>query len=77
MRVTYAATIVNSDESQACHREISSNARFRVRGPIKPITAITISIAAAMKTNTPVVPKLFRTPAIRNEVKIAEKRLQE
>ena len=45
--------------------------------PIHPITAITISMAAAMNANTPVVPKLFRTPAIRNEVKIAEKRLQE
>ena len=48
-----------------------------MRGPIHPITAITISMAAAMNANTPVVPKLFRTPAIRNEVKIAEKRLQE
>jgi hypothetical protein len=59
------------------HREISSSARFRVRGPIHPITAITISIAAAMNTNTPVVPKFFSTPAMTNEVKIAEKRLQE
>jgi len=68
---------MNSGDSHPCHREISSNARFRVRGPIQAITAITISIAAAMKRNTPIVSKLFSTPAIRNEVKIAEKRLQE
>ena len=48
-----------------------------MRGPIKPIAAITISIAAAMNAKTPVVPKFFSTPAMANEVKIAENRLQE
>jgi AcrR family transcriptional regulator len=68
---------VSAELSHALQREISSSARFRVRGPIHPITAITTSMAAAMNANTPVVPKLFSTPAIKNEVKIAEKRLQE
>ena len=44
---------------------------------MKPITAMTISIAIAMNTNTPVVPNSFRMPAMRNDVKIADKRLQE
>ncbi len=38
---------------------------------------ITISIAVAMNTNTPAVPKVFRMAAMKNEVKIADKRLQE
>lgn len=48
-----------------------------VRGPIMPITIITIAIAPAMNTNTPVDPKYFSTDAIKNAVKIAEKRLHE
>ena len=59
------------------HLEIFSSSRPLVRGPIKPIASMTISIAPAMKTNTPVVPNSFNTEAIKNAVKIAEKRLHE
>jgi hypothetical protein len=36
---------------------------------------ITIDIAPAIKTDTPVEPKYLSTDAIKNAVKIAEKRL--
>ena len=57
--------------------EMASSAMPLVRGPIKPIAAITITIAPAMNANTPNVPKPFSTPAITNDEKIAEKRLHE
>jgi len=44
---------------------------------MSPTVTMTIAMAAAMTRNTPVVPKSVSTPAIKNEVKIAEKRLQE
>ena len=56
---------------------IASKNRYPELCPIQPITDITISMAAAISTNTPVVPKLLSAPAMTNEVKIAEKRLQE
>jgi luciferase-type oxidoreductase len=57
--------------------EIFSSSSPFVRGPSKPIASITISIAPAMNTNTPAVPKCFSTAAIMKAVKIAEKRLHE
>ncbi len=57
--------------------EIASSAMPLVRGPIKPIAAITTTIAPAMNANTPNVPKPFSTAAITNDEKIAEKRLHE
>jgi hypothetical protein len=57
--------------------EIFSSSMPFVRGPINPIASITISIAHAMNTNTPVVPNRFNTAAIRKAVKMAENRLHE
>lgn len=57
--------------------EIASSAMPRVRGPMNPIAAITITIAPAMNANTPNVPKPLSTAAITNDEKIAEKRLHE
>ena len=42
-----------------------------------PIVAITIAIAAAMKTNTPNAPKASSMKAMTKELKITESRLQE
>jgi hypothetical protein len=67
----------HSTSSTIDYLDIFSSSRPFVRGPIRPIASITISIAPAINTNTPVVPKPFSTEAIRNAVKIAEKRLHE
>jgi hypothetical protein len=45
--------------------------------PLKPITTITMRVAAAMNINTRVVPNYFRMPAMKNYVNIAEKWLKE
>src|SRR6195952_3607693 len=63
------------DRTDQC--EICSSARSRVFGPINPIASITTIIAPAINMNTPVVPNAFNTPAIKNDVKMAEKRLHE
>src|SRR5471030_814258 len=57
--------------------EIFSSSRPFVRGPINPIASMTISIAPPINMNTPVVPNAFNTPAMKNDVKMAEKRLHE
>ena len=57
--------------------DIFSSARSRVGGPINPIAAITISIAAAMNTNTPATPNFSRMAAMKNELNIADNRLHE
>ncbi len=57
--------------------EIFSNARLVVRGPNRPIVAMTIPIATAMKTKTPWAPNSSRMKAITNELKMTESRLQE
>jgi hypothetical protein len=59
------------------HREISSSARPRVRGPKTPIESTTISMLAAMNANTPFGPKFSRKNAIMKLVKIVESRLHE
>ncbi len=56
---------------------IFSSARLVVRGPKIPIVAITIAIAAAMKTKTPKAPNLSSTKAMTKEEKMTESRLQE
>lgn len=72
-----ASKASNAAHPRRRHFEIASSAMPFVRGPIRPIAAITIAIAPAMNTNTPAVPKPFSTAAITNDVKIAEKRLHE
>ena len=57
--------------------EISSSARLVVRGPKRPIVAITTPIAAAMNTNTPKAPERASTKAMMNELKMTESRLHE
>ena len=59
------------------HREISSSARPRVRGPKIPMERTTISMLAAMNANTPFGPKFSRKNAIMKLVKIVESRLHE
>jgi hypothetical protein len=49
------------------------SARSRVFGP-KPNREHHHAIAPAIKINTPVVPNAFNTPAMKNDVKMAEKR---
>ncbi len=44
---------------------------------MRPITSITIAMAAPMKTNTPVTPKCCSVKAIRKAFQIDEKRLQD
>ena len=57
--------------------EISSSARLVVRGPNRPIVAMTTPIAAAMNTKTPRAPERASTKAMMNELKMTERRLQE
>ncbi len=57
--------------------EISSNARPRVRGPNTPIETHTTAMLAAMKPNTPGVPKRSRKNPIMRLVNTVDKRLHE
>jgi hypothetical protein len=75
---TFVTTIRESAiASRSSHREICSSSRSSVRGPQPPIETTTITIAKAIRPNTPFVPAVCRKKPMMKLANTALIRLRE